>query len=177
MKTIYTFTMDDRKEPSFNYANELRLLAFMLYDSIYNYYGDGKIPLDINDDIEYNKINEDKKNRIYKFDSELCDDVENVYYEPFLIGNNSFGITISDEDFNVNIIKQLLDENLRLLNIDCRVSISAFTYEAKDETDETNREMAIKAIFDKFGVKQKKPSFLDVFMRYGKHNRKGSHKR
>lgn len=171
MKTIYTFTMKDNNSFA-NYASKLRLLAYMLYDSIYNYYGEGKFPLNINENIIYNKINEDSRDRtIYKFDSELCGEEDNYYYEPFLIGNNSFGFTIIEDDFDINIIKRLLKENLTLLNLDCQIDISTFVYEASELSDETNREMAIGAIMEKYGIKQKKPNWFEMLIGYGKQNR------
>lgn len=175
MKLVYTFTMKDNKTDD-KYDDKLRLLACMLYESIYNYYGDGKFPLDINDSIIYNQIN-DIKGREYRFDSELSDDIENVYYEPFLIGNNSFGITIYDESFNIEIIKQLLNENLLLLNIEMPVQIRVFSYLACDIYDESNREDAIETLMQKFGVKQRKVNWFEKLIRHNRHNENGVHRR
>ena len=172
MKTIYIFTLKGIDEDVECFNNNLRVLAYMLYTSIYNYYGDNKFPLDINENIEYNELNEDCQSHVFQFDSEIYDDSEYVDYDPFLIGDNSFGITISDETFDVEIIKSLLEQNMRLLGFNYKVDMDLFKYEAKDQSDERNRQIAIKTIFNKLGCKQKRGNIFGMFNKHGKYNRR-----
>lgn len=168
MKKIYTFTLQNDKRTLDQSDQNLRLLAYMLYESIYNYYGDGRIPLDISDGIRINKLVENGEKRTYMLESEVFGD--NICYDPFLIGENSFGLTISDSTFDGKIIERLLRENLRLLKIDTSVKVVSFRCEELAFDDLINREETIKKIYEWFGCKQKKSSFLGMF----KNNKKGN---
>lgn len=171
MKRIYVFTLEtDNME--YNYKNNLRLLAYMLYESIYNYYGDGKIPLNLSDGIVCNKLNETMVNKEYKFDSEICGEENNYYYEPFLVGDNSFAFTIVDDSFDINIIKQLLNQNLSLLKMDNKVNINVVTYYSVDEMDESYRRTAVEMVFEQHGVKLKKANWFDTLIEPFKQNKR-----
>ena len=105
MKKICTFTLEGEDYPSKDYGDKLRLFAYMLYDLVYNYYGDGIIPLNINKNIVYNKLHVGFMNSGYFFDSDVFDNGF-INYEPFLIGTHSFGLTILD-----NLISEDISPN------------------------------------------------------------------
>ena len=56
MKKIYTFTIVAGDYPSGCIRDDIRIIASMVYEEIYNYIGDGVIPLNINKYIVYNQI-------------------------------------------------------------------------------------------------------------------------
>lgn len=158
MKKIYTFTLGGSNYPSEKFYSNLRLFAFMLYDSIYNYYEENTTPLNINDSIEYNQINFDKGR--YKFSSDLYDD-GCTYYEPFVIGDQSVGLTIIDDNFDIKKIESIAEYTLNLLNLDYKLTINVFPYYAKESSDESNRDNALRMAFNKLGYKYiRKNTFL-----------------
>ena len=155
MKTIYSFTLDSDEYPSTrrNIYNDLRLLAYMLYNEIYNYYGDEECPLDVNPLIEYNDLKEVREIfSLYKFDSDNYDDGY-TYYEPFIVGNKTFCFTVIDNNFDDRIINECLEYMMNLLKLNYKITINKYMYEARDINDERYREDTVRKIYDKHGYK------------------------
>ena len=103
MKKIYTITLDNEDYPSECLWDDVRIIASMVYDYIYNYIGDNCIPLDVNSDIIYNNIFYSRCSKFacyershYQLDSDIYDDGY-INYEPFIVGRNTFGMTIVDD--------------------------------------------------------------------------------
>lgn len=155
MKKIYSFTLDSDEYPSVrrNIYSDLRLIAYMLYSEIYNYYGENDSPLDINPLIKYNNLNEVKDLFFaYKFDSDKYDDGY-TYYEPFIVGERTFCFTIIDDNFDDKIIKEILHYVMKILKVKYNVTINTYEYNAKDINDEKNREEAMRRIFNDLGCR------------------------
>ena len=176
MKTIYTFTFDCDSELIDRFNSNLRLIAYMLYEYIYNYYGDDRNPLVIHDGIERNNLISGEYFKEYRLDSDKNGD-DGVDYEPFIIDNNTFGLTIRDDSFDINIIVKLLEEILRLLGVDYKYTINSSVYYARDIFDESNRDGALKFLYNKLGFKYRKNKFISMIMRCGKNSRKSSRRR
>ena len=151
MKKIYTFTLDGDDYPSDRFRYNLRLFAYWMYDKLYNYYGDGFIPLNINKNIVYNGIHEEKNGEYY-LDSDLFDNGR-INYEPFLIDNCSFGLTVIDESIDENVLRVLIKETLSELSISYNVSFDVVSYCAKDKNDESQRKKAINLIYNNLNNK------------------------
>ena len=169
MKKIYSFTLDSDEYPSIrrNIYNDLRIIAYILYKEIYNYYGYEDCPLNINPLIEYNNLNEEKGTLFsYKFDSDKCDDGY-TYYEPFIVGNKTFCFTIVDNNFDDKIISECLEYVMNLLRLNYKVIINKYEYNAKDINDERYREDTIRRIFNEFGYKCTiKTGLVAMIMKY-----------
>lgn len=152
MKKIYSFTFSSDEYPSSSrkFAEDLRLIAHMVYTEIYNYYDENQLVLDINKDIEYNNLNDDYNGCKYMLDSDIYDDGY-IYYEPFIVSNNTFCLTISDMSFGEENIVQVIDYVLKLLKLNYKVTIDSISYVSKNKDDEKYRDGAIKAIFNKMG--------------------------
>ena len=138
MKRIYAFTLDSEDYPSDRFRSNLRLIAFLMYDLIYNYDGENCTPLIINKNIKNNEICPGRS------DSEYClryneDNDKYINYEPFLVGNRSFALTIDDEVMNETTIRDLMEQVLRLTMLDYRYTIKSIGYFSKDRDDERNR--------------------------------------
>ena len=176
MKKIYTFTLMGDNYPSSKYDSDLRLFAYLLYDSIYNYDDDGRIPLDINDGIKYNQINYTAGDgHGYTLSSDLYDDGY-TEYEPFIIGDKIVGLTIWDDNFDMDVISKIAQETINLLNLKAHVIIRCFPYYAKDKNDESNRENALCMVFQKLGYeydRKTKTNFLGRFI----HNKRSKKNR
>lgn len=143
MKKIYTFTISQRGE---KVAGDIRTLAYMLYGELYNYYGDDTIPLNINKYIVCNNLYDDGR-----MDSDNYDDGF-INYEPFLLGDNSFGFTVLDEMISDEVIKELLDYVQTLLRFNYRIDIDSNTYVSNGRDDESERPKAINFLEKKLGL-------------------------
>lgn len=159
MKKICTFTLEGEDYPSKDYRNNLRLFACMLYDLVYNYYGDGIIPLNINKNIVYNNLHVDTINRGYLFDSDIFD-YGSINYEPFLIGTRSFGLTILDDLISEDNLMDLANQVLYMLKIKEKVILKTVEYYSKDMDDERNRRKAMGIAFDNLECQLPQKKFL-----------------
>lgn len=150
MKKIYTFTLNGGNQNSDAFNSNLRLFAYMVYSSMDSFCDLDVSPLDINDIIVYNEIHEQVGGRVYFLDSDLYDDGV-IQYEPFIVGKNSFALTINDDLVKEDKIVSLVNYIKRLLHFNYDVSINAFEYESKDINDEDNREVAINSVYNYLG--------------------------
>lgn len=168
MKKIYTFTLENDEEPSEKFINDLKLVAYMLYMEVYNYYSDDYIPVVLNDKINGNVLNNCNGFSNYTFAHEEIID-GGVYYEPFIIGVNSFGFTVVDEMIDQSIINELIQYVLRMLKLNYKVTINYFSYSAEDINDERNRKKAINHVFENLGFKMESSLVLKLIknIRFG----------
>lgn len=170
MKKIYAFTFEGEDYLSDKFRNNLRLIAFLLYDYIYNYIGDDVIPLNINKNIVFNRIHESKNNTFY-LDSDYYDDGF-INYEPFIINRRCFALTVLDELISEKEIKSLLDSVLHMVNVHCNVKIFSECYFSKNKSDEKNRNKAINVLCERIGCQSDKKIDLIKRIVYGGKIRK-----
>lgn len=159
MKKICTFTLECDEYPSRDYNDKLRLFAFMMYDSIYNFYGDGLIPLNINKNIVYNNLHYDSFKNYYFLDSDVVDNGY-INYEPFLIGKRSFGLTLCDDLISEKDLMDLVSQISYLLKIDKKVTLKTIEYQSKDADDERNRKKAIITAYNYLNCKPPQRKFI-----------------
>ena len=163
MKTIYAFTLEGEDYHSNRFRYNLRLIAFLLYDKIYKYYDD-RVALIMNNNIKCNNIHMGYGNSQYYLDYNECNE-KFFNYEPFLIGDRSFALTIDDQIMNEKIICSLMDETIYQILLISKVSYSySFKkngYLSKDKNDESNRKKAILELRNIInGNVQKKTEFV-----------------
>ena len=151
MKKIYAFSIDDEESLSDKFKSDIRLLAYLLYDSIYGY--DERKLLNINKNIVFNRIHESFINNYYYYLDSDCYDAGFINYEPFLLGDRIFALTVDDEFISENDIMYLLNSALSLLKLNFRVNIFSENYFSKDIDDEKNRHKAINSLCSKMGLK------------------------
>lgn len=156
MKKIYTFTLEGDDYPSSKYIENLRLVAHFLYHEILNY-GNYISPLNLNKNIRYNELNEGINHLgiKYYFDSDECQD-NFINYEPFIVGENSFGFTVNDDMINEDTISVLLQYVLSILGLNYEVRINSLCYDSRDNDDERYRSKAVKEILKRLGYKASK---------------------
>ena len=146
MKTIYAFTLEGDDYHSNRFRYNLRLIAFLLYDKIYNYDGEGYTALIMNDKIKCNKIHKGYTDSEYYLEYNECNE-KYFNYEPFLMGDRTFALTIDDQIMDDNVICSLMDETIYEILLISRISYSySFKkngYLSKDKNDEKNRKKAI----------------------------------
>lgn len=169
MKTIYSFTLSSDEYPSYSkrFNDDLRLFAYMLYNEVYNYYGDGDNVLNINPLIEYNDLIEFSNIDFdYRFISDINDDGY-TYYEPFIVGKKTFCFTTFGDNNDERIIENSLDYIMRLLKMNYNVIINKYSYVANNINDERNRENTIRRIFADFGdICPIKTGIVAMIMKY-----------
>lgn len=163
MKKIYAFSFDDEESLSDKFKNDIRLAAYLLYDSIYGY--DDLIPLNINKNIVFNGIHETNDNG-YFLDSDVYDDGI-VNYEPFLLGDRVFALTVDDELISEKEICYLFDSVLNIIKIESKVKMFSEDYLSKDKNDERNRSKAINSLCKKMGLRLYKKVDLVKKIVYG----------
>lgn len=173
MKKIYSFTLSSDEYPSSSriFADDLRLIAYIVYCEIYNYYGEDYIVLDVNNNIEYNKLNENCHKYKYRFDSDLYDDGY-IYYEPFIVGDDTFCFTIVDDEFTIDNIMQIFQYVLNLLKMNYNMSFNIVSYVARDIDDERYRNVAINTIFNRLGYKNNRKNRLMYMIMNSVRNKK-----
>ena len=147
MKKIYAFTLDSDDYPSDRFRYNLRLIAFLLHDLIYNYDGEGFTPLIINKSIGFNNIYPGNGRNEYSLEYDNSD-LKYTNYEPFLIGDKSFGLTLNDKYINNETICNLMNEVLLLVKTNYSYNIKTICYDSKDFEDESNRKKAMHQLFN-----------------------------
>lgn len=158
MKKIYSITLENDEYASKKFNSDLRLVAYLLYEAIYNYYGDNIIALNINKNIVYNNINE--CDYYYYLDSDVyCNGYIN--YEPFILGKNTFCLTIDDELMDEGTLKELLELEQRMAKLNYKVRINSEGYYSKNKDDERYRFRAINILCSKLGHNQVKRNIID----------------
>ena len=149
MKTIYAFTLESDDYHSSRFRYDLRLIAFLLYDKVAKYYDD-TTALIINSKIKYNEIHNVRSSEYYLDYDEYNE--KNFNYEPFLIGNRSFALTIDDQIMDETIMCKLMDEVMYIICLISKINYSySFKkngYLSKDKEDERNRKKAILELKD-----------------------------
>ena len=150
MKRIYAFTLDNDDYPSKKFGFDLRLLAYLLYDTVYNYDGDNYTALVINKNIMPNRIHDGFYPNEYYFDYDEYDD-RNFNYEPFLLGNSSFALTIDDAIMSEETLRKLFDYVLRLTGLNYKYKVDSKNYFSNNKDDERNRKKTINSLIDTIG--------------------------
>ena len=156
MKKIYAVTLKSEEYLSGPDSDDLKLLAAMVYDYIYDFAEDGMILLNINKNIVHNKIhyaryfNSNKYgNTNYKMDSDIYDDGY-INYEPFIVGNKTFAITIVDDMYGIEFLEKVIKYNLCLLKLRYKFKIEVFPYKSKDINDESHRDKAVNEVYNRY---------------------------
>lgn len=158
MKRIYAFTLKKDSDDE-RFSDDIRLLAYLLYETVYNYREDDKIPLNVNKNIQYNRLNESCGGYSYRFSSDLYED-KDIYYEPFMIGEKTFCFTIVNDLIDEDTIRYLLKNEMRIARLDYEIEITSFEYDSRNIEDEKNREKAIKSIYNKLEIEYVKKGVL-----------------
>lgn len=172
MKRIYAFTLKtDGPTYDEKFSGDLRLIAYMLYETIYGS-RDGDLNfLNVNKNIRYNMLNEKYDGYSYRFNSDLDDDGI-TYYEPFIVGEDTFCFTVFDDLINEEAIRYFLKNALSLVRLDYEIDIISVSYYSRNKDDERCREKAIKYIHDTLGIEYVKRNSLvrRLLNRFGKNN-------
>ena len=147
MKRIYAFTLDSDDYPSDKFRYNLRLIAYLLYDTIYNYDGEYSIALVINKNIKYNGIREGKYIDEYYLEYDEYNE-KYINYEPFLIGKRSFALTIDDDVMSEDTICELMEQVMLLARVDYKYTIRTISYVSKNMEDESQRKKAVHQLRD-----------------------------
>lgn len=144
-KKIYTFTLEDDEYPSDIVVNNIRIIARLLYEEIkvQDYESDNPIL------IQSNMIQENYLSLIskdvycqYKFESEGSR-LEYYMFEPFMISERTFGITVNDGTIDEEQLLGLLDKVKKLIKCDYNFKINSFIYTGKNRIDESKRKKAM----------------------------------
>ena len=158
MKRIYAFTLESDDVPSEKFGFNLRLIAYLMYDYVYNYVGENSAVLNINKNIVYNRILEVSRNEFY-LESDFYYN-KYINYEPFIIGDKTFAFTVFDGEISEEVLCKLLQQVLRLVGVNYRYVVNTGCYVCKDNSDEKNRRNAINLLAKNIGCSLvKKKSF------------------
>lgn len=128
----------------------------IVYEQIYYYNDEYSIPLNINRYIVHNDLRYTSYIGItfrneghYKLSSDEYDDGY-INYEPFVVGNRTFGLTIVDDSLDITIVERMVEYALNLLRLNYKFKIEIFPYESKNIDDESHRDSAINEIYSKY---------------------------
>lgn len=150
MKKIYTFTLDDDIPLSDIVKGDIKLIAYYLYEKIHDMdYGSDTPILVSNNFLKVNHLYEKKdyQGYIYYFESEHMNS-DSKMFNPTLINDLTFGITVYEDRIDDNKIYELLRDTMMMLKLRYNFRISSNLYYSVDDEDETKR-LNIFNIFDK----------------------------
>ena len=142
MKKIYIVSLDDEVPLSDKIKDEVKVLAYLVYEEIQGYECEDGRQILCQDGIIYNELLEKNVNGdyVHRF---MHDDIESGMYEPFMIGDRSFAFTINDGTFNDAEIRDIIYKVRIFSKINSKFVIDSVTYE---EDKKKNRLLAIKKI-------------------------------
>lgn len=149
MKRIYTVTLEDDDIPlSHNISSDIREIAYWLYEDL-GKFDEQILCIDIDQDrskegLIRNELYDvpSKEGYIYKFDSDLKD-IDDRLYEPFILGEKTFGFTVYDNTISSSELSIILDSILKLVKMDYKYTIDSIVY---DDKNIKNRFKAIDSI-------------------------------
>ena len=158
MKKIYTISLDDEIPLSDELLNEIKMLCFLVYDSIKILEYDEIEPILNYDGIIYNELLESYSNGCFHYRF-TYDNYESGKYEPFMIDNKSFGFTVNDSKLDDEELVKILDENKKMLNMKYNFKVNAYVY--KDDKKHKNRLITLKRILmDKLNKENRKDKHI-----------------
>lgn len=143
MEKIYTISLDDDVPLSEKVLNEIKVLCYLVYDSIKNLEYDNVTPILCNKDVIYNELHDSYTDGNYNYHF-TYNDFESGKYEPFMIDNTSFGFTINDEMLTDDKLIEIINDCKKILRINYHFKIYKYKYE--DDKKHKNRLIAIKKI-------------------------------
>ena len=168
MKEIYAFTLDDDIPLSNDVFSHIREIAVLLYDELNIF--DRNILCTEDDNLIYNYLLEvysnNNVNCSYKI---LSDKFKEDYrkFEPFIIGNRTFAITVYKDSISVDEIQLYLNRIINSLNLNYNFNITTQEYNGRSIK---NRYDAIELLISKIDskkvkkkVKMRTNSILSVF--------------
>lgn len=142
MKKIYVVSLDDGIPLSDKLKDEIKVLAYLVYDEINGYECDDGSRILYRDGIIYNELLEKNINGVYVHRFEY-NDIESGIYEPFMINDRSFAFTVNDGTINDDEINNIIYRVRLFSKITYKFNINSFAYE---EDKKKNRLLAIKKI-------------------------------
>ena len=173
MKKIYAITLDGEEYLSGRFRDNIRLISAVVYEQIYHYNDEYSIPLNINRCIVHNDLCYARtfgsgcyNDSHYRLSSDEYDDGY-INYEPFIVGNRTFGLTIVDDSLDMAIVESIVKYALNLLRLNYKFKIEVFPYESKNIDDESHRDVAINQIYSKYSYEYVRRNKLVRMLRNG----------
>lgn len=131
MKRIYTFTLDDSECVSSEVFNVIRVMAYLIYTKLRELDYQSQNPILCNSSLlEYNELYE-RCIGSDKFSYSLLSDKENkdkVLYDPVIINNNTFGITVNEGIVNDGDLAIILDDCLKFMHYNYKFNMNSIVY-------------------------------------------------
>lgn len=157
-KNIYTFTLDDDEYPSMSVVNDIKFIARYVYEEIFNScdYEDVVSESRQSNKLHVNELYDIKVRNgyVYLFESEKrMDDYR--FYNPVMLSNRSFGITLTEADIGIDKIYKILNDSLKLMGFNYKFKIERYSYHTKDLNDETGRCELLDEITNKKNTNKK----------------------
>ena len=166
MKELYVISLDDDIPLQSNIANDIRQIAYFLYDELDRY--DRHI-LCIDDDNSLIRnelyevyLNSNDTQCTYKFTSDKSS-IDYRHYEPFMIDDRSFGFTIYEGSLTTDEIVSSLNTVLFFLHLNkekYQFNISSIKYNTFDERMKIIADIAQTNL--KNNVKKRKKTFKPI---------------
>lgn len=146
-KKIYVFELDDEYSSN-NYKNDIRVIAEVMYEEVREVDCISSKQIIIHSNGIYDNILYESKvgnEYRYTFESEKVNSNYELY-EPLLINDRMFGITVYDESIEMYEMVRILNRVVEFLGMNYHFSIREIIYDSKNDNDESNRRNALKGI-------------------------------
>lgn len=154
-KRIYAFTIDDDEYSSEDISNNVKAIASLMHEEIKNIDCDNPNPILVHSKkLFYNQLYESctLDGYVYSFESEKGNR-DYTLYEPLMINNRTFGITINDNSVSMYDLVLMLDKILKELGLCYQFSVVDKSYLCANNDDESKRILAIREINKSLGYK------------------------
>ena len=154
MKKVYTFTLKDEDLPSVEEKSDINLIAYWLADTLENMSDEQRPILVSNKFLLDNPISDKVINNITGYSLESENDTQHYYnYNPTIIDERTFGITVYEERITDKEMLELLNQTLKEIGAfkEARITNKSFImetyrYKAENKDDETNRRKVLQEI-------------------------------
>ena len=143
METIYMFSIDDDISQSIDIVNQFKVLCYLMYDEIGALEADNGKRVLYRKNITYNELLESGDNGIYNYRFKY-DDYKSGKYEPFMLDNYSFCLTVNGGAITFDEVTFLLEKVKEIAKFNYNVTVESVDY-IDDETN-ANRIAAIRGL-------------------------------
>ena len=143
MKTIYTIALDDDIPLSEEILNKLKMVYFLVYDTIRILEYGNEQPILCKDGIIYNELLESRSGYSFNYHFKY-DDYNSGKYDPFMIDKTSFGFTINGDMLTEEKVRSIIEECKNMIGINYQFRLASYSYEV--DKNNKNRLLTLKKV-------------------------------
>lgn len=145
---IYKISLNDNIVVTPEIRDKIKLMAYLTYGNLVDYESEIGRNILFKDNIVFNELYDGFRERINRFEFEHID-YESGKYEPFMIGDTTFGFTVYDNSITEEELIILINEIRGIIQIDCNYDIEKIKV-----SDHNERMMTISSFYQSSDFKE-----------------------